>query len=307
MREFDVLAIGELNVDMILTGMKNMPVVGRELIAKDCSIVLGSSTAICACGVSRLGLKTGFIGIVGKDSFGEIVLQSLEQYGIDLKYVKSTEDVKTGITVSLSTENDRALVSYLGSIDYLTRKDINLELLRNTRHIHIGSYFLQSKLRHDIADIFKAAKSFGVTTSLDSGWDDTEKWEYGIFDALKYTDIFFPNEIEALNITKSKTVEQAVDILAEYCGTVVVKCGNKGAVSKCGNVLVKKPTYDLKAVDTTGAGDSFNAGYIYAFLNGFRQEECMDYGNACGSISVTRIGGASSCATLEEVKILVDR
>ncbi len=305
MREFDVLAIGELNVDMIMTGMKSMPVIGRELIAKDCSVVLGSSTAICACGISRLGLKTGFIGTVGKDSFGKIVLKSLEQYGIDLRHVNVSEDVKTGITVSLSTEKDRALVSYLGSIDYLTREDIDFELLKNARHIHIGSYFLQSRLRPGIPDIFKVAKSYGVTTSLDSGWDDTGNWEYGIWDALKYTDIFFPNEVEALNITKSKTVEQAADILSEHCDTVVVKCGNKGAVSKRGNLIITKPTYDIKAIDTTGAGDSFNAGYIYAFLNGFEQEQCLNYGNACGSISVTKIGGASSCATLEEVKALV--
>lgn len=305
MREFDVLAIGELNADMIMTGMKDMPVVGRELIAKDCSVVLGSSTAICACGISRLGLKTGFVGVVGKDSFGEIVLKSLEQYGIDLRYVNVSEDVKTGITVSLSKENDRALVSYLGSVDYLTYDDIDLELLKYARHIHIGSYFLQNSLRPGIPDIFKAAKSYGTTTSLDAGWDDTENWDYGIWNALKYTDIFFPNEVEALNITRTETVEQAADMLSGYCDTVVVKCGNKGAVSKHGDSIIKRPTYDLKAIDTTGAGDSFNAGYLYAFLNGFEQEKCLNYGNACGSISVTKIGGASSCANLDEVKALI--
>ncbi len=305
MREFDVLAIGELNVDMIMTGLKSMPVIGRELIAKDCSVVLGSSTAICACGISKLGLKTGFIGTVGKDSFGEVVLEGLEQYGIDLRYVNVSEEVKTGITVSLSTERDRALVSYLGSIDYLSLENIDLELLKSARHIHIGSYFLQSKLRPSIPEIFKTAKSYGVTTSLDSGWDDTENWDYGIWEALKYTDIFFPNEIESLNITKSKTVEQAAALLSEYCDTVVVKCGSKGAMSQRGNMTIKKQTYDLKAIDTTGAGDSFNAGYIYAFLNGLEQVQCLEYGNACGSISVTKIGGASSCASLEEVKELV--
>lgn len=305
MKQFDVIAIGELNVDMIMTGMKSMPVIGRELIAKDCSIVLGSSTAICACGIAKLGLRTGFAGIVGKDSFGEIVLKGLNQYGIDLRYVQIRENVKTGITVSLSTEQDRALITHLGSIASLTVEDIDLELLKNVQHIHIGSYFLQSGLRPCIPEIFKTARSFGVTTSLDSGWDDTENWDDGILNALKYTDIFFPNETEALSITKSKTVEQALAFLSEYCNTIVVKCGSRGAVLRHGDLLIRKPPYDLMPIDTTGAGDSFNAGFIYAFLNGLKPEKCLDYGNACGSISVTKIGGASSCATLEEVKKLV--
>jgi sugar/nucleoside kinase (ribokinase family) len=307
MKKFDVLAIGELNVDMVMTGLESPPVIGREIIAKDCSIVMGSSTAICACGIAKLGLKTGFVGKLGKDNFGEVVLQSLKDYGISLEYIQMDENIKTGITVSLSTKKDRALVTYLGSIDALSLEDIDLNLIGEIRHIHIGSYFLQSRLRPGIPELFAYAKGLGVTTSLDSGWDDTQNWDYGIFDALKYTDIFFPNEIEAIHITKKSSAEEALDVLAGYCSMAVVKCGPKGAIAQNGRVTIKKPAFNLKPVDTTGAGDSFNAGFIYAYLKGGKVDECLDYGNACGSISITRVGGASSCASVEEVERLIKK
>ncbi len=305
MKKFDVIAVGELNVDMVMTGLKSAPTVGREIIAKDCSIVMGSSTAICACGISRLGLKTGFLGKLGRDGFGEIILKGLSDYGISLEHVIVDKSIKTGITVSLSTEKDRALVTYLGSIDALLPSEVNMEVIRSAKHIHIGSFFLQNNLRKGIAEIFKYARSAGVSTSLDAGWDDTENWDYGIREVLKYTDIFFPNEVEALNISKKNDIYEALEDLSGYSKTVVVKCGPRGAALKSGDLFIERPTYDLKPIDTTGAGDSFNAGFIYGYIHGKSLEECMNYGNACGSISVTKIGGASACATLEEVEKLI--
>ncbi len=306
MKQYDVIAIGELNVDLIVTGLDGTPRIGQETIADNYSLVLGSSTAICACGISNLGLKTGFVGKVGKDRFGEVVLEGLQKYGIDMNNIVADEEIKTGITISLSCKSDRALVTCLGSIDALRFEDIDVSLLKQTRHIHVGSYFLQSNLRSDIPRLFALAMENGASTSLDAGWDNSQVWDYGISEALKYTNIFFPNEVEALNITKADNVKSAASILSKKCETVVIKCGPRGAIAQTGSKQFFKDTYDLKPVDTTGAGDSFNAGYIYAYLRGFEVEKCLEYGNACGSISVTRIGGASSCASLDEVRALID-
>jgi len=307
MKKYDVLAIGELNVDMILTGLKSMPILGREIIAQSCSVVLGSSTAICASGVARLGLKTGFVGKIGNDRFGDVVMQSLVKNGIDVSKVVVDNSINTGITIALNKDKDRALVTYMGSIDALKFEDIDVELVKNARHIHVGSYFLQNNLRPKITKLFEIAQENGVTTSLDAGWDDTLDWNYGIFDALKHTDIFLPNEGEALNITKEDTVEKAVLVLAKYAKKVVIKCGTKGAIGKSGDLTINQGTFDLKPIDTTGAGDSFNAGFIYGFLKGYDFEKSITIGNACGAISVTRIGGASSCATLQEVEELIKK
>lgn len=305
MKKFGVLAIGELNVDLIMTGLKSMPIIGREMIVEGCSLTLGSSTAICACGIAKLGLKIDFLGKVGRDKFGNVVLEALNNYKINTSHIIIDNEINTGITISLSTEKDRALVTYLGCIEALAFEDIDINLIKNARHIHVGSYFLQNRLRTGIPELFAIARENGVTTSLDAGWDDTEKWDDGILEALKYTDIFLPNEVEALNITKADNVNKAINILSNYAKIVVVKCGPRGAIGKWGNEILEQGTFDLKPIDTTGAGDSFNAGFIYGFLKGFGLHQCMRYGNACGSISVTRVGGASACATLSEVEELI--
>lgn len=303
--KYDVLAIGELNVDLILSGMTRMPVPGQEVLAEKCSLTLGSSTAICASGISRLGLMTGFVGKIGRDKFGDVVVENLKKNGIIIDSVIVDDSINTGITVSLSSASDRALVTYLGSIESLKLQDINLDLLKDTRHIHVGSFFLQNNLRPGLAKLFKSARELGVTTSLDSGWDETGNWDYDIADVLKYTDIFFPNEVEAPRIAKKENLIEALDYLSGFCRICVIKCGPDGAIAKWGDKVYKQKPFDLKAVDKTGAGDSFNAGFIYGFIKGLDIKDCMTYGNACGSISVTRLGGASSCPTIDEVEQLI--
>ncbi len=306
MKSYDVVAIGELNADLVMTGLSSMPVPGREIIARGMSLVLGSSTAICAAGMARLGLKTGFTGKIGRDAYGEVVRRSLGEYGVDLSRLLEDASLPTGLTVSLSTPGDRALVTCLGSIDRLCAEDVDLGLLNETRHIHVGSFFLQSGLRPGLAGLFREAHKRGVTTSLDAGWDDTGKWDYGIREVLRHTDFFFPNESEALAITEKASVPEAAEELATLCKTVAVKMGPKGARLVSGCTVIEQAPYDTKPVDTTGAGDSFNAGFLYGFLTGRAPSLCLSLGNACGSIAVTRIGGAAACPSLEEAESLMN-
>lgn len=303
-KKYDVLAIGELNVDLILTGMATLPIPGREIIADNCALTMGSSTAICAAGIAKLGLKTGFVGKVGDDSYGRVASDALRGYGVDLQNLIVDPSIDTGITVSMTARNnsDRALLTYLGSIDSLKAEEVSDDILAQTKHIHVGSFFLQSKLRPGLADMFARAKKFGVTTSLDAGWDDTGCWDYGILDVLKHTDVFLPNESEALNITGKTDVAEAAKQLSTYCKICAVKCGADGAAVACGGEVRSFATYKATPVDTTGAGDSFNAGFIYGFVNGLDIEGSAQMGNACGSVSITRYGGASSCASLDDAR-----
>ena len=306
MKKYDVLAVGEINPDLIMTGFKTMPIKGKEIFCEQMNLVLGSSTVICAAGVAKLGMSVGFVGKVAGDIFGKFCLQELDKLGIDTSRVITEDTVKTGLTISLSDEKDRALVTYLGHIETLDANQITDDMLKTARHIHVGSFFLQTALRKNLADMFRRAKALGLTVSLDAGWDDTDTWDYGLLEALKYVDIFFPNETEALNITKTATVQDAAAQLAKHCKTVCVKCGKSGAYAISEGQIVKKPTYEkIRAVDTTGAGDNFNSGFIYAFLNGMDLYKCVDFGNACGSVSVTKIGGTTGCATLAEAERVI--
>jgi sugar/nucleoside kinase (ribokinase family) len=305
-RRFDVLGIGELNLDLILTGLKSMPETGREILAEDCRLVLGSSTAICTCGLARLGMRSAFCARIGKDRFGAQAKEALESYGIDVSGVIEDDVLATGLTVALNHGGDRALVTYLGCIDALQASDISDALLSSARHIHVGSFFLQSRLRPGLATLFERAHGFGTTTSLDAGWDDSGVWDYGLQEVLRYTDVFLPNESEAACITGFQDPVLAAEALARSVRVAVVKCGRDGAVSSsAGRTFRCAAVPGVVPVDTTGAGDSFNAGYLYGFLAGMTPDACLAYGNACGAVSVTRIGGATACATLDEAKALV--
>ncbi len=306
MKKYDVLAIGELNVDLMISGLKSMPIAGREIIAESSSLVLGSSTAITASWLAKLGLKVVFIVKIGKDSFADVVMEGLQANRIDTSHVIIDESIKTGLTVSLSTPEDRAMVTHMGSIEALTVEDIDFSLLDLTKHIHVGSYFLQTQLRAGIPQLFQEAHRRGVTTSLDAGWDDTNNWDYGIADVLQHTDIFMPNESEAIRVAQKDNVPEALHELAQHTKRVIVKCGADGAVGRSGEEVVQQAGFKVEPVDTTGAGDSFNAGFIYGFLNGYGLRESILYGNACGSINVTHIGGATAPVALRDIEQVVE-
>ena len=383
-KDIDVLAVGELNPDLLLTGLGGVPETGREIIAKDMALVLGSSTAITAAGTARLGLKTAMCSVVGDDDFGRRALLFLDEYGVDASHVRVDPRLRTGLTVSLSGSADRALVTYFGAIAEMLAEYIDDRLLARARHVHVGSFFLQEKLRPGLPALFAKARAAGATTSLDAGWDDTGVWDYGLAETLAHTDIFFPNESEAEAITGARNPEKAAEALACMCRIAVVKCGRQGAVL-CGDARAMRGTQpmsvemqpddarttiglqptnaemqpddartmrgtqpsrveiqpgdaramrrtqpmsvemqpgdaramcdmqsiragaylELKAIDTTGAGDSFNAGFIFGFLSGFDNEHCVRYGNACAGVSVTRIGGASGCATVADAENVI--
>lgn len=302
MNKYDVLAVGELNVDLIFTGLGSMPIPGRELIAKEMHLMLGSSTAICAAGLSRLGLSVGFAGKLGNDDNGALVRRDLARLGVKDAGILTDPTIPTGMTLSLTADRDRALVTCLGTIDQLRIEDLNLSILDSARHVHVGSFFLQSGLRPGLVKLFSEAHARGLTTSLDAGWDDTGCWDYGLRDVLKLTDFFFPNESEALAISGCGTVEAAADMLAGWCPTSVLKLGGEGALFCQGSERIRVPAFEgITVIDATGAGDSFNAGFLCAFLRGLPMETCLHFGNACGALAVTRIGGASSCPEIADV------
>ncbi|GHU17271.1 ribokinase [Spirochaetia bacterium] len=305
-RNFDVLAIGELNVDLIFTGLKQAPALNREIAAEKYSRALGSSTALCGANLAKLGLGVAFCTKVGDDENGHYVVDELQKRGIDTTHCKIDPASETGVTLALNWNRDRALVTVMGTISTFSLADFDIEILRSARHIHVGSFFLQEALRKDLPLIFEKAHEWGITTSLDSGWDDTGVWDYGIKDTLKNTSLFFPNETEALHITGASSCEDAAKELSGLCKTIVIKRGNKGAYALSGNSWYSVDVMaDIPVVDTTGAGDSFNAGFLYAFLKGLPLTRCIEYGNACGSISVMTIGGANADLNEDKVKALI--
>jgi sugar/nucleoside kinase (ribokinase family) len=296
---FDILVAGEINPDLILSGNVT-PVFGQaEKLIDSASLTIGSSSAIFACGAARLGLQTGFIGICGDDLLGNYILDELQSHGIDISNVIILPDGHTGLSIVLNRSSDRAILTYPGLIASLKAIDISDNLLNQTRHLHISSYFLQTALQPGLPDLFRRAKLASVTTSLDTNWDPTEKWR-GLDELLPLTDVFLPNENEAIAISGEISPENALHSLGQYCETVVIKCGNHGALAKHRDNFASAPAFSVQFVDAVGAGDSFNAGFLYGWLKKWALDDALLLATTCGSLSTRATGGTSAQPTLDE-------
>ena len=302
MPDFDLVVVGELNADLLLDGSA-MPVFGQvEQLLDDATLVLGSSSAIFACGAARLGLRVAFCGKVGDDAFGRFVLDELRARDVDTSAVVVDPVVKTGLTLIFSRDGDRALLTYLGSIAALRFDEIDLALLDRARHLHLGSYFLQTALRPDVPELFAAARKHGLVVSLDTNYDPAERWD-GLDEVLAHVDIFLPNAAEALAIAGATELDDALAQLAARIPTVVVKCGADGAIARSGTTTIEAPGVPVEVVDTTGAGDSFDAGFVYASLQGWPLEQSLPFAVRCGALSTRASGGTAAQATLAEALV----
>jgi sugar/nucleoside kinase (ribokinase family) len=301
--EFDVVVIGEINVDLILNG-DVVPVFGQvEKIIDGATLNMGSSAVIFACGAARLGLATAFIGVVGNDIFGHFMINEMAVRGIDTTGVLCKPEIDTGLSVILSKENDRAILTFPGSIPALHYSDIDFTILARSKHIHLASYFLLDGLRPDIPQLLRHAHELGLSTSLDTNYDPLEQWNGGLRDVLPYVDIFFPNETEILALTNADNLAGAVMMLSSYGTLPVVKLGEKGAVTRNqAGELISQETVPVDVVDTVGAGDSFDAGFIYGYIHEMGLEKSLKLATICGSLSTRGPGGTGAQPTLEETQ-----
>lgn len=306
MNKFDILALGELNVDLILNRIGGMPEIGKEKFCQDMTVTLGSSTAIFAANAAALGAKVAFCGMIGNDAFGELVESSLRQKNVDTRWLIHTDDYATGATIVLNYDEDRANVTYQGAMDHMGLDNINKDIFNGVRHIHISSIFMQSALKRDLMQILRLAAEAGVTTSLDTQWDPAETWDLDYKQILPLVTVFMPNETELRFLTHCATTAEAVEAIRPYINNAVIKQGSRGSL------LMQKRQSDqqlpallnTEVVDCIGAGDSFNAGFIARFTQGASLEVCQRYGNMTGAVSTTAAGGTgafTSRQTVEEV------
>ena len=294
MATFDVSVIGELNLDLILSGLPPSLTLEREHLAKDLSITLGSSSAIFAHNLASLGNRVGFSSSIGSDPFGEICLSRLGESGVDLSRVRRMPGKTTGLTVILPQGKQRYILTYPGTMFEMSEKDLDLDYIFSAKHLHLSSYFLQKGLQPSLAEIFRKAKKAGLTTSLDTNDDPEDRWSSEIPSLLEYVDLLLPNEREACKLAQVDDAERAVDILSQKVRMVVIKRGSKGALAQFlnGKYVATPPV--VEAADHVGAGDSFDAGFIHQFIRGASVQDCLAFGNIAGALSVTRPGGTEA-------------
>lgn len=294
-KKYDVVVVGELNVDLILSQLPQLPEAGREIFARRMDLTLGSSAGILAANLSRLGNRVVFLGKIGQDAFGQLVLEHLENAGVDTQYIIRDPLIPTGASIGLQHRDDRAMVTYAGAMDHLQFAELPLDVLKEARHLHFSAYFFQPRLRNDVNRLFATAQKHGLTTSFDMQSDPADRWDIPYTEVLQHVDLFFPNELELTRITKTPDVLEAIQQIRSHVAVMAVKRGSEGSITIHGNQTIHHPGYKSPGlVDAIGAGDSFDAGFIHQYLRNGSLEECQNLANMTGAWSTTAPGGTTA-------------
>jgi sugar/nucleoside kinase (ribokinase family) len=296
---FDILVAGEINPDLILTGDVTPEFGQVEKLVDAAALTIGSSSAIFACGAARLGLQVTFIGVCGDDIFGRFMLGQMQARGVDVSHVIQREDGQTGLSVILNRGADRAILTHSGLIAALKASDLPDALLQSAHHLHVASYFLQTSLQPELTNLFQRARSLGLTTSLDTNYDPSERW-MGFDELLAVTTVFLPNKHEALSLSGKLDIDAAADSLGSNVEVLAVKLGAEGALGIQKGEKARVASIPVHVIDTVGAGDSFDAGFLYGYLQEWSLERSLQLACVCGALSTQRAGGTEGQPTLDE-------
>ena len=290
-KKWDVYVYGDVNIDLVIPGVERLPEAGTEEEVPAMETFVGGGAALFALGIAKLGLTPVFQGSVGRDMYGEYIRNHFRAVGVDDSLLADSDEKKTGISISFTNEQDRCFLTYRGTNEGLSLRHLDLDRLPGAKHVHVTGY--EGLSNHaEYLDMLSKIRALGdVTVSFDVGWDMTGAWYEGIFELLPMIDVLFMNETECLHYTRCADLETGARMLAAKAGMAVIKLGGKGSMAVENGKVFSAPAYRVKAVDTTGAGDSFNAGFVSGFLEGLPTGDCLRRGNACGALSVTKLGG----------------
>jgi sugar/nucleoside kinase (ribokinase family) len=324
-RELDLLVVGDANPDLVLRG-DVVPAFGQaEQLLDAADLVLAGSAGITAAGAARLGVRTALAAHVGADPFGDLVRSELAARGVDTGPLVVDRDLATGLSVILSRPDDRAILTFLGAIDRLTPDDVPDELLARTRHVHVASWFLIPALAEGGRRLLERARAAGCSTSLDTNWDPARRWA-GVREALPLVDVLLPNRAELLALAGGPASGAEVDVAPDVAPDdvaddaveraarriralgplVAMKAGADGAIGWDAAGRHHRPGVPVAVVDTTGAGDSFDAGFLAGWLAGLPFAGCLRWAAVAGSLSTRAAGGTTAQAHRDEVLALAD-
>ncbi len=294
------MVVGELFHDEILSGLQALPKLGEEAFARKYIREVGGGAAITACGLAKLGARVAVLGVVGHD--GEWLLSRLRGTGVDTSFIEVSRAEPTGLTVSVSTREDRAFFSYYGANDglnqFLRRPDW-FDLMSSARVVHIATS-PDGELDARLIPALKLAESF---VSLDVQSHMSWLTSPANMKILLAADVFFPNELEAEWVSGESGVHPVLRRLrAKGLKRVGLKLGGKGAALSWDQQEYFVDPHPVDCEDTTGAGDCFNAGFLFAWLQGESEQSCLKWANICGALSTRELGGVLGFPGLEEVQ-----
>lgn len=300
-KTWDVVVVGDFFMDIVMSGFYTFPRLGEEAFAKALRQEIGGGAAITSCGLARLGLKVAVLGVVGKAD-GMWICKRLIAEKVHASALEHHPTEPSGVTVSVSTPEDRSYFTYYGANEHLPNLLNNADariLMRNARHVHFACG--PDPVLH--ANLFPELHRAGCKVSIDVGWHEFWLTDPDNEIILREADLFFPNEREAELLTGRTDPEEMLRALsAKGARNVALKLGANGAMLCWGGELIRCPPLPVKPIDTTGAGDCFDAGFIFAWTNGESPEQCLRTAAICGALSTQGLGGLETFPNQEELE-----
>ncbi|HZU86113.1 MAG TPA: carbohydrate kinase family protein [Anaerolineaceae bacterium] len=298
MTGIDVLVLGDYFCDLIITGLSDVPRLGADLFGESMEIVPGGAY-ILTTALHRLGMNVRWRSVLGNDLFSKFVREEAVREGLDTSCFQSLEQPFRSLSVSFSFSHDRGFISY-------TDPHVNELPFALVEELHprwvVNAPFDGSPESLRFVDFIH---HHGGRVYTDCQYTSSTLAQPGLTEMLSAVDIFAPNVSEARQLTGETELALVAVHLARFCPLVIIKCGGEGAYAQSGNQVWRSPALKVNVVDTTGAGDSFNAGFLAAYLRNEPIETCLRYGNICGGLSVTRRGGASAAPTLQQLEAVL--
>jgi len=301
----DVVCLGILVADVIARPVSRFPERGKLELVEQMELHTGGCAVNTAIALAKLGISAGVMGKVGSDGFGDFIISQLQKNGLDTRGIRRDPQNKTSATMVLVQEDgERSFIHYLGANAHLRLDDIDFELLKGARIFHVAGAFLLPALDGSpMAEALKRAREMGLTTSLDTAWDSTGRWLQTLAPCLSHLDIFIPSYEEAREISGRDAPQEIAQHFLEYGIRVVgLKMGEKGSFVASQEDSFHLPAYPVQAVDATGAGDAYAAGFLAGWLRGWDLQRIGRLANAAGACCVTAIGATTGIKSLQEIQ-----
>lgn len=294
-KRYACLTVGDVFLDIVMSGFDAWPKPGEEVFAQSMRREIGGGAAITACGLAKLGARTSILAAINEQD-GMWLISRLKERGVHTKFIERHLNPfeATGLTVAVSTREDRTFFTYAGVNQFLKKllHDPRIQArLASALHIHFALP-IDPTLLSILADELHDAS---CRISVDVGWQKAWLEDERSVEALSKVDLFLPNEREAERMTGQSDPEAMLQSLSAMgLSCVALKLGARGAMLLWDDEIIECPPHPVAPVDATGAGDCFDAGFIYGLLQGESPERCLRMANLCGALSTESLGGIAS-------------
>ena len=300
----DVLSLGIYVVDVLGRPIDQFPEKGKLALFDELEIHTGGCANNTALALARLGISVGAMGKIGTDAFGDLILQTLSDNGVDVTGMRQDSNDSTSFTfVAVASDGERTFYHYIGANGSLCVADLDWELIKTAKILHIAGAMVMPRFDGTpMANVLREAKAQGITTSLDTVYDATGKWMATLEPCLQHVDIFMPSIVEAQHLTGLSECREITQFLRNNydIDTIAIKMGENGSYVSTPETELSVPAYPVNVVDGTGAGDAYCAGFLAGMIMGWDLKATAELASATGAACVTAMGTSAGIQNLEE-------